>query len=209
MRLLGFLLVVWCLGLTACGPEFDEPTARCAQSCAGCCSGDRCFDGTGDEACGAGGSICDGCGGFETCTWHAEGVRTCFFDRNERWLIEPVAAEVSEFNPTDGEDWDVDGSPPDVVVELFCPNGGRDIETRTTEDESYFPEWTDGGCTTTLGELSRARITIHVIDADLTFDDIIFMGSHSVGAEDLAAGSFFIPFPDQEGGLEVWLTRVP
>ncbi|MCP3143469.1 hypothetical protein [Pyxidicoccus xibeiensis] len=210
MRFLGMVLVAWCLGLTACGSEFDEPTAACAQSCAGCCSGDKCFDGTGIEACGAGGAICDRCEGLEDCADRGEAGRSCYFDRSERWRIQPVSAVIAPINPIGDEEWDIDGSAPDVVVELECPAGDKDIKTRTPEGSGYTPTWTEGGCTTTRGDLADRSIYIEVFDVDVTIDDVMFSERYLLKAEDFRSGTFSIALPEQEKGVvRFTLTRSP
>lgn len=192
----------------ACGGDFDEPSAACAQSCQGCCSGDTCFEGTQGSACGAGGSICDKCEGLEECTTRAEGARSCYFDKSVQWRVQPASAVISKTN--EGEDWDVDGSPPDVVVNLECPSGDRELKSQTPEASGFSPAWTEGGCTTTLGDLLARTVEIEVVDVDVTFDDVMVQQNIQLRDEDFKKGSFTLPLPNQEGGMLVLsLTRIP
>ena len=42
-----------------------------------------------------------------------------------RTRVQPRRAFIVEVDPDNGEDWDSDGSPPDVVVEMNCPSASE------------------------------------------------------------------------------------
>lgn len=52
----------------ACAVLFADPAQCTAETCRGCCSGNRCVATTNDVYCGAGGGACGLCAFWEACT---------------------------------------------------------------------------------------------------------------------------------------------
>ena len=115
----------------------DEPTARCEDSCAGCCVNGRCDDGNNEQACGRGGDACRSCQGLDSC----RGGR-CVFDDRTRFNVVALRAEVDPYK-TNGDCWDdIIGrcdDPPDVRVTLA--SGGQRQSTGVEKD--WNPQWND------------------------------------------------------------------
>lgn len=211
MRNLPFLvlgLFLW--QLAACGPEGDDPLTEtpqtsCSQSCAGCCIGESCYPGTQLSACGSGGTTCAVCKGTDSCDT-ASSPRTCSLDPNATWKVQPSTANIAP-QTSAGYDWDVEGSPPDVVVYGTCPSDGEPIPFRTPEVESLSPQWTEGGCRTTAGALLNKPISITVIDVDVVSDDTIGGGSYTFTQQDFGQGAVTLQLPNQLGTVTFRLTR--
>ncbi len=106
-------------------------------------------------------------------------------------------------DPADDSDWDVDGSPPDVVVELRCPMpaGSPPLITRTEEVQSFTPQWSTGECDTLADAIIAQPIEVKVIDIDSFFDDEIGTSSYALTAADFEKGQAEIVIPGYVNSL--------
>jgi hypothetical protein len=171
------------------------PLETCSpENCAGCCSGNQCVGGSTTDACGNGGSNCSACIGLTSCT---PDEQDCDLAPEASVTVQPTEASIVPQDPRDNLDWDVDGSAPDVVVELRCPTAGSDqlLVTRTPEVSSFTPQWTSGGCTTQIGALLGRELQIKFIDVDSLFDDEIISANYTLKAEEIKAGSVSLSIP--------------
>ncbi len=195
--------------VVACGPTDDsfieKPPTPCSQSCNGCCIGETCYPGDQISACGSGGVACATCTGTDSCDGTSN-PRTCTLDLTAQWRVQPSAASIAP-QTSAGYDWDIDGSPPDVVVYGTCPSAGEPIPFRTPEVSSLTPQWTDGGCRTTADALLNKPISINVIDVDVVSDDNIAVGAYTLARTDFGQGSVTLQLPNQMGTLTFRLTR--
>ncbi|QSQ26846.1 hypothetical protein JY651_18860 [Pyxidicoccus parkwayensis] len=125
--------------------------------------------------------------------------------------MQPTEASIVPQDPRDNSAWDIDGSEPDVVVELRCPVEGSDqqLVTRTPEVSSYTPRWTTGGCTTTVGALLGQEIQIKFIDVDVAFDDEIISVRYALKEEELRAGGVSLAIPGYVNSVSLKFTRTP
>ncbi|NTX08210.1 hypothetical protein HUA74_42655 [Myxococcus sp. CA051A] len=122
--------------------------------------------------------------------------------------IQPTQAVLSPRDPTDDSDWDLDGSVPDVVVELRCPNpGGEPLVTRTPEISSLTPQWTTGGCSVSAELLLTHPIEIKVFDIDTLFDDEVATLSHTLTREELKVGTISVSMSPAINSLTLTFTR--
>jgi hypothetical protein len=198
--------------LTACGLEVDEPiieepTLACAQSCNGCCSGESCIaDGSQLNACGSKGVKCAVCKGTTSCRENAAKEMNCVLDSDALWQVRAVSAQVTNQTST-GFDWDPGGSPPDVIAELVCPPLTAPTVIKTSEVESFTPQWTGLPCTTTSDALFKEPISIKLIDVDFDFNDDIASASYRVAQQDFEAGQIVIPLSDQKSTVTLQLIR--
>lgn len=107
------------------------------------------------------------CGPGQTCS----AAQACWWDPASVWRVAPQSATIA---PTDlGSDWDVDGSPPDVVVQLFCPSSATSVTSSTEEVQSFQPSWVLGECTMSASELTSLGFAFRVLDVDTVIDDQI------------------------------------
>ena len=90
------------------------------------------------------------------------------FDEDASYTVTPVSAEVAASN--NGSAWDLDNSPPDVMMTLSCA-GGQSTNTSTVE--SYQPAWGSGGCAATGRALRDSGIVWRLDDVDVTTNDTI------------------------------------
>jgi hypothetical protein len=118
-------------------------------------------------------------------------------------------ASIVPKDPQDNSDWDVDSSPPDVVVELKCPplSGDQVQITRTPEVSSLTPQWTSGGCTVLASRLVSQPIEIKLIDIDNVFDDEMSSTTYQIDANALVNGILEIPIPAAVNSLTIRLSR--
>jgi hypothetical protein len=130
----------------------------------------------------------------------------CILDREALWQVFPTAANISPLTPA-GYDWDLDGSPPDVVVELVCPPSAAPVRIETPEVSSYTPQWTGVNCTTTSDALLGEAISIRVTDVDVTFDDEVTSATYQVTSGDFETAVLVLQLPSQMGTLTLNLVR--
>ncbi|RKH57248.1 hypothetical protein D7X96_38540 [Corallococcus interemptor] len=104
-----------------------------------------------------------------------------------RTKIQPLSATFAPHDPADDSDWDIDGSPPDAVVELICPNAQPAV-SRSEEIESLTPRWTQGFCDVLSTDLLSMPIQFNVLDVDAIFDDKVASAQYQVTQEDLERG---------------------
>jgi hypothetical protein len=85
-----------------------------------------------------------------------------------------LSATITSYDPRDQSPWDVDGSPPDVVVTMGCPlsDGGTEW-VETEEVQAYTPMWTVGGCHSSQADLVARGVYVDVWDRDVFVDDTI------------------------------------
>ncbi|MDC0709150.1 hypothetical protein POL68_11810 [Stigmatella sp. ncwal1] len=216
MRALVFVSILGCgIGLlTACGADidedfFEEPTPVCSKTCQGCCSGETCFDGNQQTSCGSNGSKCAVCKGTTSCRGNAEKEMSCVFAAEALWRVQPVSAKIASQTPA-GFDWDLGGSPPDVVAEVICPPSASPISIKTAEIESFTPQWTDSNvnCTTTSDALLAEPISIKLIDVDFDFNDDIASASYKLVQQDFENGRVEILLSDQKSTLTLQFFRL-
>ncbi|GMU10462.1 hypothetical protein ASNO1_67160 [Corallococcus caeni] len=197
--------ILTCLGLAsflllaACGPEdlspggpdpiTDDPpplTELCtAESCEGCCdpTTNKCVMTRTADACGPNGSTCSKCTTGMMC--HPS-KQQCYTP-TIRTKIQPLRAQIAPLDPSDNSDWDVDGSPPDVVIQLSCPNTPAAVPP-SEEVESFTPTWTKGSCDVLSTDLLSAPIQFTVIDVDAIFDDPIASAQYQMTRADIDRG---------------------
>ncbi|RYZ16794.1 MAG: hypothetical protein EOO70_03615 [Myxococcaceae bacterium] len=111
-----------------------------------------------------------------------------------RTWVRALSATLTEVDPSDDSDWDLDGSPPDVVVELTCPQA-EPLVSLTEEVESLTPKWTLGGCDVLAQDLLAAPIQFKVIDVDAFFDDEITTYQYQLTQADLERRSVNLQIP--------------
>lgn len=183
------------------------PVSTCtADSCSdGCCQNNECVRDISNNACGAAGSKCEVCTVDKACD-KAQGVCVA---RPIRVKVQPSQASIVPKDPSDGSDWDLDGSPPDVVVELRCPapSGAQPFVTRTEEVESLTPQWTSGACDTLADVLVAQPIEFRLIDVDNLFDDDIASASYTLTAADLEKEQVELFIPGYVNSLVLKLSR--
>ncbi|RYZ42889.1 MAG: hypothetical protein EOO71_06020 [Myxococcaceae bacterium] len=202
-RLASVLLALTCaLLLPACGPSECTPD-NCRD---GCCSADTCIRSQGDDACGVlrNGGICEGCASGSVCHLQRQ---TCFVGVM-RTRVQPVRASILDYDPFDEEDpeWDPDGSPPDVVVEMRCPSTSE--RSRTETIQSFEPRWSAGSCEVLSSNLLKNSIEISIFDVDdFSFDDEFGTVHYQVTPADLNRGYFEIDIPEVVTGLGFTLTH--
>jgi hypothetical protein len=125
--------------------------------------------------------------------------------------VRPVEASIVPRDPEDNSDWDLDGSVPDVIVELRCPqlSSSAPFTARTEEVSSLSPKWTTGECRVEGGALVDKVTEIDVIDVDNFFDDPIGTITHKFTKEELEQGTVTLSHPGHVNSLILQLTRVP
>ncbi|WP_144370179.1 hypothetical protein [Myxococcus stipitatus] len=102
----------------------------------------------------------------------------------------------------------MDGSAPDVVVELRCPTpSGEPLVTRTPEVSSWTPQWTAGECAAPAALLLAQPIELKVLDIDALVDDEVGTIKHLLTLEELTAGKVALSLPPAIPSLTVTLTR--
>ncbi|MFP2897184.1 hypothetical protein [Corallococcus sp. 4LFB] len=194
------LMALTCaLFLPACGEPECTP-----ESCAnGCCSvSNVCVLDLGDSVCGSNGAHCESCPDGNVCRLD---TRACYAGVM-RTRVQPRRAVIADVDPDTGEDWDSDGSPPDVVVEMRCPSAPE--RTRTAEDEDWEPEWRSGSCEVITSNLLQHPIAISIFDNDdFTFDDEFGGTSYQVTRADLNRGHIELAFPPIVESLVIELTH--
>ena len=180
-------LLICALWLPACGP-YDCTSENCAD---GCCNAlHECIRYRGDSECGPNGGLCQQCGEGSVCRLDQ---RTCYAGVM-RTYVQPRRAVIADVDPDTGGDWDSDGSPPDVVVEMNCPSARE--RTRTEEDETWDPEWRTGGCQVITSNLLRYPLEISIFDNDeFALDDEFGGISYQVTRADLNLGRIEISIP--------------
>lgn len=194
------LIALTCvLGLSACGP-YDCTPENCSDGC--CSANNECIRYRGDSECGPNGGICETCAEGSVCRLDQ---RACYTGVM-RTRVQPRYAVIAEVDPETGEDWDSDGSPPDVVVEMDCPSApGR---SRTEEDENWDPEWYSGSCTVITSNLLRHPLQISIFDNDdFTLDDEFGGLSYQVTPADLNLGRIELSLPPIVKTLVIDLTH--
>jgi hypothetical protein len=183
------LLILPCaLLLASCDPTECTPD-NCRD---GCCAGQfECVRDRTDSACGPnGGEQCESCPAGNVC--HL-GRLTCFAGVM-RTRVQPRSAYIAEVDPATGEEWDSDGSPPDVVVEMDCPSAPE--RTRTEESESWEPRWRQGSCEVISSNLLRYPLRLSIFDNDpFTFDDEFGTVQYQVTPTDMNRGWAEIDIP--------------
>lgn len=183
------------------------PLEDCSpESCSGCCTGTKCIAGSTTDACGNGGAFCSTCIGLTICTPDGQ---SCDLDPEASVTVQPTEASIVPADPRDNQAWDVDGSEPDVVVELRCPTAASEqpLVTRTPEVSSLTPRWTSGGCTTQVGALLGRELQIKFIDVDALFDDEIISATYTLKAEELKAGSVSLTLPGYVNAVTLKFSR--
>jgi hypothetical protein len=162
------LLVATMVVLGACtlNPDGSITVAGCsASSCAGCCQFGVCLGGDQPEACGVGGAFCDDCrSNSRTCL----ADRTCGIDGSVRLRVYVSSARVAAND--NGQQWDSDGSAPDVRVTLRCPTLPATTVVQS-ERQSLFPVWTSGGCNATAADYLARQMSFTLDDVDPVVDD--------------------------------------
>lgn len=141
-----------------------------AESCpSGCCNKttNQCNTTRTTDACGPNGTTCSKCDAGQFCHPNRQECFTPILRTQVRALRASIAAKV----PSDGSDWDADGSAPDVVVELECPS--QTAPTRTEEVESFQPEWSKGSCDILTSDLLTSPFYFRLLDIDVFYDDEI------------------------------------
>lgn len=195
-------------------PDGGTPTpgACNADTCSnGCCIAGSCYRTNSDYACGSLGGQCSRCQVPQTC--QREDVFRgweCLLEANAQWTLQPKEAKIPPTKPN-GDHWDTDKSPPEVILTLDCPKDGKVTQVKTKEVSSFTPTFTQGNCTTTAAELLKAAIHIKMVDMDfLGFTDDILVTDHTLTEEDLRKGTSLVPItPDGTYHLTLQLTRVP
>jgi len=136
-------------------------------------------------------------------------TQTCSVDLAAYITVQPTQASIVPTDPSDNRGWDIDDSPPDVVVELRCPFPGSDkpLITRTPEISSLTPQWSTGGCTTLAATLVNNPLEIKFIDIDALVDDDINGGTYTIKKEDLEKGSVNLSIPGYVNSFTLQLTR--
>lgn len=202
MKTLGTLLFALTLALLlpACGPSECTPE-NCSNGC--CTAQAECIRYPSDTACGpGGGSACEVCADGNVC--HLG--RTVCIPGVMRTRVQPLEASVVSFQPPDDEEWDSDGSPPDVVVEMRCPSAPE--LSRTPESTSFNPIWSTGGCEVITSNLLKNPLEIAVIDVDpFTLDDTIGTINYQVTPEDLNRGGVELTIPETVISLYIDLSH--
>ncbi|WP_375745552.1 hypothetical protein NR800_12505 [Corallococcus interemptor] len=180
--------------LAGCGPEdsssgpiTENPPLEeicTAANCAGCCdpTTNQCVEVRTNDACGVTGTKCSKCATGTIC--HPS-QQQCYTP-TIRTKIQPLRATIAPQDPADNSDWDVDGSPPDVVVKLSCPNAQP--APPSEEVESFTPTWTQGACDVLSTDLLSAPIQFTVIDVDTLFDDPIASAQYQMTRADIDRG---------------------
>lgn len=200
-------------GGTETGDETDPstptplPTTRCnAEQCQGCCYEGQCYPGKDLNACGKG-VTCELCTGVKSCSE----AQQCEFVAAAKWKVRPIEASIVPLDPEDNSAWDIDGSDPDVVIELRCPqlSSGVPFTVRTEEVSSLTPKWTGGECRVEIGALLGAATEIDVIDIDNLFDDPIGTITHQFTQAELEQGTLTLSLPGHVNSLSLQLTRIP
>ncbi|WP_233595234.1 MULTISPECIES: hypothetical protein [Corallococcus] len=126
-----------------------------------------------------------------------------------RTRVQPLAASILDFDPLDEEDpeWDPDGSPPDVVVEMRCPSASERSRTETVQ--SLEPRWSAGSCQVVSSNLLKNPIELSIFDVDdFSFDDEFGTVYYQVTRADLNRGWFEIDIPEVVTALRVGLTHI-
>jgi hypothetical protein len=163
-------VLVGCLAAaTLWGCPENPPDPLCGpESCFnGCCRNGECIQGTSNAACGAVGTACAVCTFAQVCT-----AGDCI--EAATWEVRPLSASITFLDPRDQLAWDVDSSPPDVVVSMGCPllDGGT-VWSESEEVESYAPTFNTAGCRSSRQALIASGVVVDVVDRDLFFDDPI------------------------------------
>jgi hypothetical protein len=163
------------------GPTADPGCGP--HNCDGCCDGDECRPGSGDDECGSGGAACQACGEWGVCT----GGVVCEVAPDSLWDIEIESATVSDTNRA-GNDWDGDGDLPDVFTRLryFHPADGA-IEVRTEAIEDLTPAWNQTVAADVRGA-SLEGMVFTLFDEDDNADDAFGACHAAVRLEDLETG---------------------
>ena len=184
------------------------PTTGCnAETCEGCCYEGQCYAGKSFNACGKG-VTCELCTGVKSCSE----AQKCEYVETAKWKVRPVEASIVPQDPEDNSAWDLDGSEPDVVVELRCPqlSSSSPSVVRTGEVSSLTPKWTGGGeCRVEIGALLSAVTEINIIDIDNIFDDPIGTISHQFTQVELEQGTVMLSLPGRVNSLSLQMTRIP
>lgn len=188
-------------------PTPPPVTTTCTpETCNGCCQNRQCVVTNSAGACGRNGVTCDRCIGNMACS---PDTQTCSVDLAAYITVQPTQASIVPTDPSDNRGWDIDDSPPDVVVELRCPFPGSDkpLITRTPEISSLTPQWSTGGCTTLAATLVNNPLEIKFIDIDALVDDDINGGTYTIKKEDLEKGSVNLSIPGYVNSFTLQLTR--
>ncbi|RYZ16795.1 MAG: hypothetical protein EOO70_03620 [Myxococcaceae bacterium] len=200
---LSILVALTCaLLLPACGPSECTPD-NCRD---GCCTAEaECIREQRDDACGpGGGAACEGCASGSVC--HLE-QQTCIVGVM-RTRVQPIRASILDHDPFDDEDpdWDLDGSPPDVVVEMRCPSAPERSRTETVQ--SLEPRWSTGSCQVVSSNLLKNPIEISIFDVDdFSLDDEFGTVHYQVTPADLNRGWFEIDIPEVVTSLTFFLSH--
>ncbi|RKH12730.1 hypothetical protein D7V97_07620 [Corallococcus sp. CA053C] len=201
MKTLATLLFALTLALLlpACEPPECTPE-NCSD---GCCTAEKeCIQYRSDTACGPNGAACENCADGNVC--HL-GKNVCI-PGVMRTRVQPLEAMIVSFEPPDDEEWDSDGSPPDVVVEMRCPSAPE--LSRTPESTSLHPTWSTGGCEVITSNLLKNPLEIAVIDVDpFTLDDTIGTINYQVTPEDLNLGGVELTIPETVISLYIDLSH--
>ncbi|TSC31417.1 hypothetical protein [Corallococcus sp. Z5C101001] len=194
------LLTLACaLAVVSCGP-FDCTPENCGDGC--CSANNECVVYRGDSECGPNGGACERCADGSVCRLDQQ---ACFAGVM-RTRVQPRWAVIAEVDPANGEAWDSDGSPPDVVVEMRCPSTSE--RTRTEESESWEPRWRTGSCEVITSNLLRYPIEISIFDNDdFIFDDEFGTIHYQVTPADLNLGRIDIAIPRAVERLVIDLTH--
>nr|WP_128797781.1 hypothetical protein [Corallococcus coralloides] len=194
-----FLGLMSLLLLAGCGPEDlnpgpvdpiveDPPLEQIctAGNCAGCCdpTTKKCVQVRTNDACGANGVSCTKCATGTIC--HPS-QQQCYTP-TIRAKIRAVRATVSSHDPADDSDWDVDGSPPDALIQLTCPNAQPAV-SESEEVESFTPNWTTGACDVLGTDLLSMPVQFNVLDVDVLVDDNVASGQYQFTQADVDNGA--------------------
>lgn len=190
------------------GTPTPLPTTGCnAETCQGCCYENQCYSGQTFNACGGSGVKCELCSGVKSCS----AAQKCELVPAAKWKVRPIEASIVPQDPEDNSAWDLDGSDPDVVVEMRCPqlSASTPFVARTEEISSLTPKWAGGECRVEIGALLGAETQINIIDIDNIFDDPIGTITHQFTQAELEQGTVTLSLPGHVNSLSLQLTRVP
>lgn len=159
-------------------------------NCEGCCWEGVCHTGTDDDACGADAFLCAPCSSKQLV---CKPGGYCGVDPNTKWRVQPVSAKIASTN--NGSEWDGDGDPPDVEVNMTCPALPPASPTYGTAPEygNFNPTWDSGGCVTTAGALLASPWKYQLMDVDWDIDDTITgYITHQITEDEFDVGFFHV-----------------
>lgn len=157
-----------------------------AANCPGCCFNGTCQAGVAAGACGKSGTTCAACGTNQVC----KSDQSCGVDPQAMFKVQPVSATITPTIPGTTTTWDLT-SPPDVIVNLWCPATAAAVTSSTPEaTDSYNPTWSTGGCLMKASDLMSQGFAISAFDNDpVGSDPITSKGTIIVTEAQLIAGT--------------------